>query len=142
MRNYKFKQLTVRLYSQEDIEILDKAYEKTQRKFDNQADFMRTCLITGAQKLLGDSKDYFINLSELKELLTEIKKEIKFMNCERKVDFKEQQVDNELMEKFLNYIAWAVYDLNKNASDNIDEGLVEVPYEKLKIMNEIEKTNG
>ena len=73
MRNYNYKQLTVRLYSQEDIEILDKAYEKTQRKFDNQADFMRTCLITGAQKLLGDSKDYFINLSELKELLTEIK---------------------------------------------------------------------
>ena len=49
-------QLTLRIYNQEDKDILDKAFNRTKSGFDNLSDFIRYCTVTGAEKLLGDNE--------------------------------------------------------------------------------------
>ena len=64
-------QHTLRIYTQEDQETLEKAFDKSKKKFDNMADFIRYCVLLGAKKLLGDNAyDEIINLTEIKENLS------------------------------------------------------------------------
>ena len=61
-------QLTLRIYNQEDKDILDKAYNRTKSGFDNLSDFIRYCTVTGAEKLLGDNEvDQRANLDEIRQ---------------------------------------------------------------------------
>ena len=63
-------QFTLRIYNQEDKELLDKTYSRYQSGFDTKTDFQRTCLILGAKKMLGDSEiDHAKYLSEINEKL-------------------------------------------------------------------------
>ena len=139
-------QHTLRIYTQEDRELLDKAYEENQKKFDSQSDFIRYCVVLGAKKLLGDNAlDEVMNLTEIKECLTGIQRQLKYLDGERRADNHEQHLENELVEKLLNYIANAVFNNegNKSVGDEIEEGLFNIPYEKLTIMhNEDKEKNG
>ena len=138
-------QHTLRIYTQGDQETLEKAFEKSKKKFDNMADFIRHCVILGARKLLGDNAyDEIMNLTEIKESLTEINKELKRQNGERKADSEDQHIENKLFEKLLNYVACAAFNNegNKFVGADINEGLVNIDYEKVKIMNaEYEEKN-
>lgn len=138
-------QHTLRIYTQEDQETLEKAFDKSKKKFDNMADFIRYCVLLGAKKLLGDNAyDEIINLTEIKENLSEINKELKRQNGERKADSADQHIENKFVEKILNYIACAVFNNegNKIVGGDISEGLCNVDYEKIKIMNKEYEENG
>ena len=110
------------------------------------ADFIRHCVLLGAKKLLGDNAyNEVMNLTEIKENLSEINKELKRQNGERKADSADQHIENKFIEKILNYIACAVFNNegNKFVGHDISEGLVNIDYEKIKIMNkEYEEKNG
>ena len=61
-------QFTLRIYNQEDKELLDKTYSRCQSGFDTKTDFQRACLILGTKKMLGDSEiDHTKNLSKINE---------------------------------------------------------------------------
>lgn len=119
-------QFTLRIYNQEDKDVLDKAYERNKYGFDNISDFIRYCVITGAEKLLGDSEvDQRLNLNEIKQQLTEINENLKNFNFERKQDHKEQSTSSLVIQKMVNFIANAAWCIShdKKVKDDIDEGL-------------------
>lgn len=132
-------QFTLRIYKQEDKDLLDKAYERNKTGFDNISDFIRFCVITGAEKLIGDNEiDNRLNLSEIKELLKEIKSKLFDIKGNVDINHYEQKTDNKLMEKMLNYISNVIYnsDCNKECSNDLKVGLFNMPLERLKVMEE------
>ncbi len=138
------QQLTLRIYDEDEYELLKKAYEMTKKGFDNISDFTRQCVVLGAEKLIGDTEvDYKLNSTEIKQILTDIRARLICHENERKADVRDQHFDNELIEKLLNYIACVVFssDNNKAVGANIDEGLVHLPLEKIKIMDKEYKEN-
>ena len=135
-------QLTLRIYNQEDKDILDKAYNRTKSGFDNLSDFIRYCTVTGAEKLLGDNEvDQRANLDEIRQSLIEIHNEISYIKCDNKQNKSEHKTDIALIKKMLNYIACIVYNLecNKKCDYDINEGLFDLLDEEL---NCIRETNG
>ena len=132
-------QFTLRIYNQEDKDTLDKAYERNKAGFDNISDFIRFCVIAGAEKLFGDNEiDQRLNLIEIKELLKDIQSKLFDIKGTVDINHYEQKTDNELMEKLLNYISNVVYncDCNKSIMDNAQDGLFNLPLERLKVMDE------
>ena len=102
-------QLTLRIYNQEDKDILDKAYNRTKTGFDNLSDFIRYWTVTGAEKLLGDNEvDQRANLDEIRQSLYYLNEEIKNTKCEIKQNKNEYKIDIALIKKMLNYIAYVV----------------------------------
>ena len=135
-------QLTLRIYNQEDKDILDKAYNRTKSGFDNLSDFIRYCTVTGAEKLLGDNEiDQRANLDEIRQSLIEIHNEISYIKYDNKQNKSEHKTDIALIKKMLNYIACVVYNLecNKKCDYDINEGLFDLLDEEL---NCIRETNG
>ena len=135
-------QLTLRIYNQEDKDILDKAYNRTKKGFDNLSDFIRYCTVTGAEKLLGDNEvDQRANLDEIKQSLIEIHNETSYIKCDNKQNKSEYKTDIALIKKMLNYIAYVVYNLecNKKCDYDINDGLFDLLDEEL---NCIRETNG
>ena len=117
-------QLTLRIYNQEDKDILDKAYNRTKSGFDNLSDFIRYCTVTGAEKLLGDNEvDQRANLDEIRQSLYYFNEEIKNTKCEIKQNKSEYKTDIALIKKMLNYIACVVYNLecNKKCDEKHDD---------------------
>lgn len=130
---------TLRIYQQEDKDILDKAYERTKQGFDTISDFIRYCTITGAEKLLGDSEvDQRLNLTEIKDYLKEIAGKLKVMQGENKFYYQDNKSDNLTIQKIINYISYIVYnsDCNKEECRSTQTGLFNLPYEKLKSMED------
>ncbi|MEG1751522.1 MAG: hypothetical protein RR140_00060 [Clostridia bacterium] len=135
-------QFTLRIYKQEDKDLLDKVYEKNKAGFDNVSDFIRFCVISGAEKLIGDNEiDQRLNLNEIKELLKDIKTKLFDIKGNVDINHYEQKTDSKLMEKMLNYISNIIYnsDCNKECSNDLKVGLFNLPLERLKVMNEIDK---
>ena len=50
------EQFTVRIYNQEDKDILEKAFERNKTGFDNISEFTRYCLVVGAKNCLETLK--------------------------------------------------------------------------------------
>ncbi|MDD3999287.1 MAG: hypothetical protein PHX62_00120 [Bacilli bacterium] len=133
-------QFTLRIYNQEDKDILEKSFERNKSGFDSISDFIRYCTITGAEKLLGDNEvDNRLNLNEIKEILKDMKDKLFHIKSEIEVNHNEQKIDNELIEKLLNYISNVVYysDCNKEILDKLQDGLFSLPLERLKVMEEL-----
>ena len=119
-------QFTLRIYNQEDKDVLDKAYERNKSGFDSISDFIRYCTITGAEKLLGDNEiDQRLNLTEIKQHLTTIKNDLRTFNSEREQDHIDNQVDRLIIQKLANFIANAVYKIShgNKVRDDVDDGL-------------------
>ena len=132
-------QLTLRIYNQEDKDILDKAYNRTKSGFDNLSDFIRYCTVTGAEKLLGDNEvDQRANLDEIRQSLIEIHNEISYIKYDNKQNKSEHKTDIALIKKMLNYIACVVYNLecNKKCDYDINEGLFDLLDEELNCIRE------
>ena len=132
-------QLTLRIYNQEDKDILDKAYNRTKLGFDNLSDFIRYCTVTGAEKLLGDNEvDQRANLDEIRQSLYYLNEEIKNTKCEIKQNKNEYKIDIALIKKMLNYIAYVVYNLecNKKCDYDINDSLFDLLDEELNCIRE------
>lgn len=49
-------QHTLRIYSQDDLNTLQSSYNLTREEFKDQSEFIRYCVVLGAEKLMGDEK--------------------------------------------------------------------------------------
>lgn len=136
------EQFTVRIYNQEDKDILDKAFERNKTGFDNISEFTRYCLVVGAKKLLGDTEvDQTQNLQEISEKLKEIKNDIILIKTYQTLNHKENLIELELAQKLANYNANILYCTNhrKDFEYSIDNGHVDLERERLSIMLEKDK---
>ena len=116
------EQFTLRIYNQEDKDLLDKSYSRCQSGFDTKTDFYRSCLLFGAKKLMGDSEiDHSKNLSEINEKLEANTKKIDRLERLLEVYQKENDIDLNILKYLCNFIANIVYSSNGNvAVNNID----------------------
>ena len=76
--------------------------------------------------MLGDSKvDQRLNLTEIKQQLMEIKKDLKDFNFEKKQDHKECLVSSLVNQKLSNFIASAVWNIShdKKVKDDIYDSM-------------------
>ena len=112
-------QFTLRIYNQEDKNLLDKAYSRCQSGFDTKTDFQRACLVVGAKKMLGDAEiDHSKNLSEINEKLEAHTKKLE--RLEKKLDVYEKELEVSFMtiEYLCNFIANVVFNSNGNVEVN------------------------
>lgn len=108
-------QFTLRIYNQEDKNLLDKAYSRCQSGFDTKTDFQRACLVIGAKKMLGDSEiDHSKNLSEITEVLQNHTKKLERLEKMISVYEKEFEINHLVIEYLCNFIANVVYNSNGN----------------------------
>ena len=131
------EQFTVRIYNQEDKEILDKAFERNKTGFDNISEFTRYCLVVGAKKLLGDTEvDQTKNLQEINEELEDIKHDLFLVKVNQKYNHKETLAELELAQKLSNYNANILYCANyrKDFEYSIENGHIDLEQERLHIM--------
>lgn len=134
-------QFTVRIYNEDESNILKKAYQRFQVGFDTISDFIRHCVVIGAEKMLTDNTvDQRMNLDEIKTTLHSIDNELKLITS--KIDFaiRDQQVDNYVIENLLNFVAAVTYssDCNKEVSTvNSETGLFNLTIEKLKAVKKV-----
>lgn len=136
------EQFTVRIYNQEDKEILDKSVERNKTGFDNISEFTRYCLVVGAKKLLGDTEvDQTKNLQEISEELEDIKHDILLIKTYQTLNHKENLIELELAQKLANYNANILYCTNyrKDFEYSIENGHIDLEQERLNIMLERDK---
>jgi uncharacterized protein (DUF1778 family) len=135
------EQFTVRIYNQDESDILKKAYNRFHSGFDTISDFIRQCVIIGAEKLLTDNTvDQRINLDEIKYTLYSIDEKLKTLSS--KIDFnaKDQKIETYLIEDLLNFIAKVAYlsDCNKLVNDaNIENGLFSLINERITAIKKV-----
>ena len=136
------EQFTVRIYNQEDKDILDKAYERNKNSFDNISEFVRYCLVVGAKKLFGDTElDQTQNLQEISETLQKIKHDVFLIKANQELNHSETLVELELAQKLSNYNANILYCTNyrKDFEFSIENGHTNLEQERFKIMLEKDK---
>ena len=136
------EQFTIRIYNQEDKEILDKAFERNKSGFDNISEFTRYCLVVGAKKLLGDTEiDQTKNLQEINEELEDIKHDLFLVKVNQKCNHKETLAELELAQKLANYNANILYCTNyrKDFEYSIENGHIDLEQERLRILLEQDK---
>ena len=136
------EQFTVRIYNQEDKDMLDKAFERNKTGFDNISEFTRHCLVVGAKKLLGDTEvDQTKNLQEINEELEDIKHDLFLVKVNQKYNHKETLAELELAQKLSNYNANILYCTNyrKDFEYSIENGHIDLEQERLHIMLERDK---
>ena len=136
------EQFTIRIYNQEDKEILDKSFERNKTGFDNISEFTRYCLVVGAKKLLGDTEiDQTKNLQEINEELEDIKHDLFLVKVNQKCNHKETLAELELAQKLANYNANILYCTNyrKDFEYSIENGHIDLEQERLRILLERDK---
>ena len=131
-------QFTVRIYNPEDHNVLQNCYDLTKTGFKDQAEFIRYCLVLGAEKLMGDKKvDQRLNLDEIKNLLKEMNKNLQDIKGEIKVNEFERTIDFNLLERYINYIACVCF--YNEGNKEIDSDLDNVLFSTLKTKTQIRK---
>ena len=131
-------QHTLRIYSQDDLNILQKTYNLTHDGFKDQSEFIRYCVVLGAEKLLGDKQvDQRLNLDEIKELLNQINFKLENIGGNIQVNEDERKVDTLLIQRLCNYIANILYENYEESTYDINAGLYTIRGEKLEIMKEL-----
>lgn len=132
-------QHTLRIYSQDDLNTLQNSYDLTRDGFKDQSEFIRYCVVLGAEKLMGDKKiDQRLNLDEIKETLKQINTKLENIGGNMQVDESERKVDTLLIQRLCNYIAKILFENYDNASGEILDGLFYLKGEKLDIMKELD----
>lgn len=131
-------QHTLRIYSQDDLNTLQSSYDLTRQGFKDQSEFIRYCVVLGAEKLMGDKKiDQRLNLDEIKELLKQINTKLEHIGGNMQVNESERKVDALFIQRLCNYISKILFD-NFDASGKILDGLFYLKGEKLDIMKELD----
>ena len=130
------EQFTVRIYNIEDKEIIDKAYQRNKTSFDNISEFTRYCLVKGAKQLLDENEiDHTKSLDEITDELNKINLKLLFIESEQKFNHRDLMIEIQLAEKLANYNANILCRTNYNKSyvDDVNNGLLDLEYEKEKI---------
>ncbi|MGN0748199.1 MAG: hypothetical protein ACI4L1_00750 [Christensenellales bacterium] len=132
-------QHTLRIYSQDDLNTLQSSYDLTREGFKDQSEFIRYCVVLGAEKLMGDKKiDQRLNLEEIKEILKDINTKLENIGGNMQVDESERKVDALLTQRLCNYMSKILFDNFENASDELIDGMFYLKGEKLDIMKELD----
>lgn len=132
-------QHTLRIYSQDDLNTLQSSYDLTRNGFKDQSEFIRYCVVLGAEKLMGDKKiDQRLNLDEIKETLKQINTKLENIGGNMQVDESERKVDTLLIQRLCNYIAKILFENYDNASKDLLDGLFYLTGERLDIMKELD----
>ena len=132
-------QHTLRIYSQDDLNTLQNSYDLTRDGFKDQSEFIRYCVVLGAEKLMGDKKiDQRLNLDEIKETLKQINTKLENIGGNIQVDESERKVDALLIQRICNYIAKILFENYDNATGELLDGLFYLKGEKLDIMKELD----
>ena len=132
-------QHTLRIYSQDDLNTLQSSYDLTRDGFKDQSEFIRYCVVIGAEKLMGDKKiDQRLNLDEIKETLKQINTKLENIGGNMQVDESERKVDTLLIQRLCNYVAKILFENYDNASGELLDGLFYLKGEKLDIMKELD----
>ncbi len=132
-------QHTLRIYSQNDLNTLQNSYDLTHNGFKDQSEFIRYCVILGAEKLMGEKKiDQRLNLDEIKELLKQINIKLENIGGNIEVNESERKVDALLIQRFCNYMLRILFVNYENSSDNLLDGMFYLKGEKLDIMKELD----
>ena len=132
-------QHTLRIYSQDDLNTLQSSYDLTRDGFKDQSEFIRYCVVLGAEKLMGDKKiDQRLNLDEIKETLKQINTKLENIGGNMQVDESERKIDTLLIQRLCNYIAKILFENYDNASGELLDGLFYLKGEKLDIMKELD----
>ena len=131
-------QHTLRIYSQDDLNTLQNSYDLTREGFKDQSEFIRYCVVLGAEKLMGDKKiDQRLNLDEIKEILKQINSKLEHIGGNMQVNESERKVDALFIQRLCNYISKILFD-NFDASGKLLDGLFYLKGEKLDIMKELD----
>ena len=132
-------QHTLRIYSQDDLNTLQSSYDLTREGFKDQSEFIRYCVVLGAEKLMGDKKiDQRLTLDEIKETLKQINIKLENIGGNMQVDESERKVDTLLIQRLCNYVAKILFENYDNASGELLDGLFYLKGEKLDIMKELD----
>lgn len=132
-------QHTLRIYSQDDLNTLQSSYDLTREGFKDQSEFIRYCVVLGAEKLMGDKKiDQRLNLDEIKETLKQINTKLENIGGNMQVDESERKVDTLLIQRLCNYIAKILFENYDNASGELLDGMFYLKAERLDIMKELD----
>ena len=132
-------QHTLRIYSQDDLNTLQSSYDLTRNGFKDQSEFIRYCVVLGAEKLMGDKKiDQRLNLDEIKETLKQINTKLENIGGNMQVDESERKVDTLLIQRLCNYVAKILFENYDNASGELLDGLFYLKAERLDIMKELD----
>lgn len=132
-------QHTLRIYSQDDLNTLQSSYDLTRDGFKDQSEFIRYCVVLGAEKLMGDKKiDQRLNLDEIKQTLKQINTKLENIGGNMQVDESERKVDTLLIQRLCNYIAKILFENYDNATGELLDGMFYLKAERLDIMKELD----
>ena len=111
-------QYMIRVYNQDEYEILKKALEKFKDKFDSLNDAMKYFALLGADKMLGDNAlNQSINYSEIRKSLQEINDKLTTISASQKMDFVDTNANVRINQALLNLITKL---LNKQSPINLN----------------------
>ncbi len=112
-------QYMVRVYDQEEYELLKRALEKFKDKFDSLNDAIKYFSLLGADKMLGDNNlNQSINFSEIRKSLQSIDNQLTEISGRQEIDFKETNIEIKVNQSLLNL---ATFLLQKMSSININK---------------------
>ena len=111
-------QYMIRVYNQDEYEILKRALEKFKDKFDSLNDAMKYFALLGADKMLGDDTlNQSINSSEIRKNLQEINDKLTTISANQKMDFVDTNANVRINQALLNLITKM---LNKQSPINLN----------------------
>ena len=111
-------QYMIRVYNQDEYEILKKALEKVKDKFDSLNDAIKYFALLGADKMLGDNAlNQSINFSEIRKSLQDINDKLTTISANQKMDFVDTNANVRVNQALLNLITKL---LNKQSPINLN----------------------
>ena len=124
-------QYMIRVYDQNEFDLLKKALAKFKDKFDSLNDAMKYFALLGADKMLGDNAlNQSINYSEIRQSLKEINEKLTEIKCNQKMDFVDTNANVRINQALLNLITKL---LNKENPINLNSYTQSWKYEPLDI---------
>ena len=111
-------QYMIRVYNQDEYEILKRALEKFKDKFDSLNDAIKYFALLGADKMLGDNAlNQSINFSEIRKSLQEINDKLTTISANQKMDFVDTNANVRVNQALLNLITKLI---NKQSPINLN----------------------
>ena len=124
-------QYIIRVYDQNEFDLLKKALAKFKDKFDSLNDAIKYFALIGADKMLGDNAlNQSINFSEIRKSLQEINEKLTEIKCNQKMDFVDTNANVRINQALLNLITKL---LNKENPINLNSYTQSWKYEPLDI---------
>ena len=111
-------QYMIRVYDQNEFDLLKKALAKFKNKFDSLNDAIKYFALIGADKMLEDNAlNQSINFSEIRQSLKEINEKLTEIKCNQKMDFVDTNANVRINQALLNLITKL---LNKQSPINLN----------------------